>query len=456
MLEDERRHIELVNQAFCDLFRIPAPPGTLLGMDCSSAAEQSKALFADPERFVQRVTDILAAGIAVDGELIEMADGTVVERDYVPIVIDGERRGHLWKYRNVTERVRATRWRQMLLDSMMEGVIVVNKADGLILFANPTAERLFRFGAGQLIGHHIRTLVSERYADDPDFFTHAYAQAISATTEWPARRHDGSEFTIELQLTEFDAGDGGCFVGFIRDMSERQAVDQLKREFISTVSHELRTPLTSIRASLGLLDGGVAGQLSPDARELVGVANRSVVRLIGLINDILDLDRADGPVGLSLTRQAVPLDPIIQRATDAVGPLASEYGVTLETTPGQLVVLADATRVEQVVVNLLSNAVKFSPRGGTVSIQSRVRRGMTMIEVADRGPGVPPAFRSVIFEPFRQVTSADNRERGGSGLGLTISRAIVRQHGGTIGVEDRDGGGSIFWFTLPPASDPTP
>jgi signal transduction histidine kinase len=99
--------------------------------------------------------------------------------------------------------------------------------------------------------------------------------------------------------------------------------------------------------------------------------------------------------------------------------------------------------------------VKFSPEGGTIDIAAQVTGGFARIEVRDQGPGVPEGFEEKIFEPFRQVESSDARPRGGSGLGLAIARAIVREHGGAIGYEPRPGGGSIFWFTVPLAGDPS-
>lgn len=463
LLEDERRRIELVNQAFCDLFAIPAPPAALIGADCSQAAKQSAPLFADPAGFIAGVSALLAARLPVTGEVLTMADGRVLERDYIPIFIDDVYRGHLWKYRDISARVRdaqrqraESRWMQMVIDSMMEGLLMAREDNGIIEFANPFAERLFGYEPGAMVGRHVRELVGGAVVDDAEFLARAYAQAIGTTSEWVARRRDGSEFPLELQLTEFDPGEGRLLVGFVRDVSERQAVDRLKKEFVSTVSHELRTPLTSIRASLGLLDAGVAGPLNPEARELVTVANRSVIRLIGLINDILDLERAGGAEGLPLTRAAADLDAIVNRAADGVRGLAIEHGLHFDIRPSGLRVLADADRIEQVIVNLLSNAVKFSPMGESITVSCRPDGRMARVEVSDRGPGVPSAFRSAIFEPFCQAEGADNRDRGGSGLGLTISRAIVRQHGGDINLEERDGGGTIFWFTLPLATEHTP
>jgi signal transduction histidine kinase len=103
----------------------------------------------------------------------------------------------------------------------------------------------------------------------------------------------------------------------------------------------------------------------------------------------------------------------------------------------------------QVVVNLISNAVKFSPAGAAVEVRAEARGPTMRVEIRDRGPGVAREYRDVIFEPFRQAEATDSRQKGGTGLGLAICRAIVQQHEGQMGVDDRDGGGSVFWFTVP-------
>jgi PAS domain S-box-containing protein len=638
LLEDETRHMQLVNQAFCDMFGIPAPPEALIGMDCSQAAEQSKSLFRDPESFVAGVTALLAARSIRVGDVLRMADGRVVERDYIPVFFEDNYRGHLWKYRDVTvrareqarvdtlhavadglvdadnetavctrvlqalcaglgwqagtaflparqpawmtgpglagaeeglasvacvtadipadraelyqrltastmfqhddgligamwstghsswiddvmtfsgcarisqaraaqfgtivfvpirsgksvhgvlevaavgerpldvdvfqvlqeagdrlghvvERLRAQNlrrdqeaWTRTILDRMMEGLVVVSEQTGLIVGVNPMAERMFGFAAGTLIGHHIKNLLPDGSPrQDPTFLARAYERAINRTTEWEARRLDGSVFPMELQLTEFETGAGRVLVGFVRDLSERNAVERMKKQFVATVSHELRTPLTSVRGSLGLLATGALGALSPQAWEMVNLAERNVVRLVGLINDILDLERIESR-GLRIALVPIPLDPTLDRAADAVRSMAADHGINLSTVQSGLHVIADTERLVQVVVNLLSNAVKFSPMGGLVEVSAHALDGVAHVEVSDRGTGVPEEFREIIFEPFRQVESSDTRQRGGSGLGLAISRAIVKQHGGVMGYTPRDGGGSTFWFTLP-------
>jgi CheY-like chemotaxis protein/anti-sigma regulatory factor (Ser/Thr protein kinase) len=237
------------------------------------------------------------------------------------------------------------------------------------------------------------------------------------------------------------------------DVTERREVDRLKREFVSSISHELRTPLTSIRGSLGLLAGGVLGPLPADAAEIVAVAERNVVRLIGLINDILDLERLEGG---RLEMELAPAEsgPIVTRALEAVQSFANESGVTLAAAASPVRVRADADRIVQVLVNLVSNAVKFSPPGGTVKVKIVSGPAMAEFRVEDQGRGVPPALREAIFERYRQVEASDSRSKGGAGLGLAICKSIVEQHGGAIGVRDAEasGTGSMFWFQVPLAA----
>jgi signal transduction histidine kinase len=224
-------------------------------------------------------------------------------------------------------------------------------------------------------------------------------------------------------------------------------VERVKDGFLSTVSHELRTPLTSIRGSLGLLASGAIGALSDEVVEVVAIAERNAVRLIALINDILDLERLQtGTIELQFAQ--VPVASVLRRAMESLPSLGQMQGITVEAPEVPSMMWADADRIVQVLVNLLSNAVKFSRPGGVVTIGVEVREGWVEFRVTDRGRGVPMAHRETIFERFRQVETSDAREKGGTGLGLAICKSIVEQHGGTIGVESEEGRGSTFWFRV--------
>ena len=225
-----------------------------------------------------------------------------------------------------------------------------------------------------------------------------------------------------------------------------EEVEQLKKGFLSTVSHELRTPLTSIRGSLGLLASGAAGPLSDQVVEIVALAERNAIRLMALIEDILDLERLEtGKIELQITQ--VPIASILRRAMESLAAFGAQ-GVRVEAPTVSSSIHGDADRIVQVLVNLLSNAVKFSPPGGVVTIAVTADGKWTEFRVTDHGRGVPAVHRRAIFERFRQVDPSDAREKGGAGLGLAICKSIVEQHGGSIGVESEEGAGSAFWFRL--------
>jgi signal transduction histidine kinase len=231
-------------------------------------------------------------------------------------------------------------------------------------------------------------------------------------------------------------------------LSEGREVERLKREIVSTVSHELRTPLASIRGSLGLLAGGVLGQLPPEAADVVAVAERNALRLVKLTNDILDLEKLDtGRIELRL--EDVSLSSVFDRSVEAVRSFADQEAIAIEVEPTAAEVRADGDRLVQVIVNFLSNAVKFSRRGGAVRLSSVEEEGSIEVRVSDQGRGIPDAWREAVFERFRQVEASDARQKGGSGLGLAICKAIIEQHGGSVGVDSEEGRGSVFWFRLP-------
>jgi PAS domain S-box-containing protein len=350
---------------------------------------------------------------------------------------------------HAAEALRASEARtRAVVDHLMEGLVIVDET-AIIRAVNPAAERIFGYAAAELLGRPLAVLVPESAsAEASSFLREALRRALGRITEWEGRRKSGEIFPFELSLFEFRTPEGRRFGGSVRDVSESREIERLKKEFVATVSHELRTPLTSIRGSLGLLAGGVLGKLPPEAVEVVAVAERNVIRLVRLINDILDLERLDtGRIEMHF--ETLTLAFVFERSLEAVQALADQAGVPLEsaTPPGS--VWGDGDRLVQVLVNLLSNAVKFSPRGSVVRLSASEAGGFAEVRVTDQGRGIPGSFREAIFERFRQVEASDARQKGGSGLGLAICKAIIEQHGGSIGVESEEGRGSVFWIKLP-------
>jgi len=234
-----------------------------------------------------------------------------------------------------------------------------------------------------------------------------------------------------------------------RALREQQRLNSAYGEFLATVSHELRTPLTSIRGSLELAQGGAGGELSPEVKELIDVAVSNTKRLGRLVDDVLDLQKID--VGhLELQRTSCDLRRVLRETVEANRGYAEAFGIALalEEPAAPLIATADPDRIVQVLTNLISNAVKFSPAHGEVRIWGEARaKSAVRVWVADRGPGIPPELRDRVFERFAQARGPHPVK--GTGLGLSIARAIVEQHGGSIGFETDPDRGTKFYFELP-------
>jgi signal transduction histidine kinase/ActR/RegA family two-component response regulator len=239
------------------------------------------------------------------------------------------------------------------------------------------------------------------------------------------------------------------FAGSHRDVTDRIEAEKRVSEFYSTVSHELRTPLTSIRGSLGLIEGGLSGEVSEKTMRFVQIARIECDRLIRLINEILDLRKIEaGKLELRLSH--VRPEMVLKKVRQGMQGVADGAKVSLNLDV-QLcdLLLADEDRVIQILTNLVSNAIKFSPEKSEVRIEATKRGNFCHFAVIDRGRGIPEDQMHRLFGKFQQVDSSDSRLKGGTGLGLAISKAIVEQHGGTIGVESTPDKGSLFWFEIP-------
>lgn len=224
-----------------------------------------------------------------------------------------------------------------------------------------------------------------------------------------------------------------------------RAAARTEKDFVAVVGHELRTPLTSVHSSLELLSSGLAGVVPSPAGDLVDIAVKNTERLVRLINDLLDLSRAQrGELHLRL--EDVALDDVVAQAVNAVAGTAERSGIPVVATPSDVSVRGDADRLVQVVTNLLGNAVSLSPSGEAVEVRCESNDSHARIHVVDRGPGLPNEQLDQIFEPFVQVERTGRR---GAGLGLAITRGIVESHGGTVSARSTPGAGATFTVSLP-------
>jgi len=229
-----------------------------------------------------------------------------------------------------------------------------------------------------------------------------------------------------------------------------KSLDRMKSDFVAAVSHETRTPLTSVKGALELLSDERYFQNNDQQTKLLTIAHANAERMLLLINDILDFSKLES-ASLSMTIERQRLEPVIEQAAHNLRLLIEERRIHLEIQlPGDLPdVLVDAHRIAQVLTNLLSNAIKFSPANGQIQVSARAHEDGIVIEVRDHGDGIAPRDLPKLFRKFQQIDSSSTRRAGGTGLGLVISKGIVEQHGGQIGVTSELGKGSAFWFTVP-------
>ncbi|MEZ5715143.1 MAG: ATP-binding protein [Paracoccaceae bacterium] len=224
---------------------------------------------------------------------------------------------------------------------------------------------------------------------------------------------------------------------------------KVKSDFVSTVSHELRTPLTSIKGALDLINSGAMGAVPEGQAKLLDIAGRNSERLEQLINDVLDFQRMESDRGFRAF-EPVAVDALLQEAVEANSGFADKHKVrlVLADCPVDAEVLGDERRLMQVLTNLISNAVKFSEPGGTVEVRAERLDENIRFQVRDTGIGIPAGARDKVFGHFTQVDSSDQRRKGGSGLGMSISQQIVEGHGGSIDYVSELGKGSTFFFLL--------
>jgi signal transduction histidine kinase len=196
-----------------------------------------------------------------------------------------------------------------------------------------------------------------------------------------------------------------------------------------------------------------AGEMAPESRKFFDIAYRNAARLSGLVDSILDLERVEKGLH-DFSYGAVLVSEFLARAVElnSAYTMRLSVGLTLDECPADIYLWADADRLMQVVTNLISNAAKFSPHGEMVRVSAEATDLDVRILVKDRGPGVPPEFRSRIFQRFAQADSLDRRQRMGSGLGLSISKALMERMSGDITFESKPGEGTVFYLTLPRAN----
>ena len=336
---------------------------------------------------------------------------------------------------------------QALFNSMVEGVLLLD-GDARVRLVNQALERLFGL-TGDIRGRTIMEALR----------LHELAELVSRV------RVEGQVLGLELELPGLDqrsvqvnatalldrAGNQQGMILVFHDLTRLKQLENTRQEFVANVSHELRTPLSMIKGYVETLIHGAKDDPNVATRFLQTI-EKHADRLTYLIEDLLTISRLEsGQIVMNI--QKVDLRPLVDDVLNDLQSRAAEKKVNLENQAADdLVVRADAERIQQVLFNLVDNAIKYGRVEGRVWIKTRVApERMIEVSVCDNGPGIPPDSIDRVFERFYRVDKARSREQGGTGLGLSIVKHIVQSHGGEVWAESQLEQGTTFFFTLPPA-----
>lgn len=455
LLENARREVLLSNPVFCELFGVPVPPEALIGSNCEDSAAAAAALFQDPEAFLAGVARHLERGEQQLGEVLALADGRFYERDFIPIAFEGQRIGQLWVYRDVSAMISAAREREILArfpDENPNPVLRISP-DGLVLYANAPAQYLLCYlgncdltGTQRLDGEMAELLQS----------------CLSARATVQREILFGRRW---YQMNWTPCFDAEVYVNvYATDITERRAAEAealhardealsssaAKSEFLAMMSHEIRTPLNAV---LGMLQMLAQTPLQPEQERYLESSRKAGDNLLALINNLLDFSRLEAGQ-IELPQDAVDIAGLVADCLSVFELRARRQGLTLSSRlpDGLPLLTGDVQRLGQLLSILIDNALKFTERGEIcVELISLTALSATETElywcVSDTGIGVPADKQALIFERFRQVDSSNTRRYGGSGLGLSIARELVKLFGGRLWLESEPGKGSRFYFT---------
>ncbi|MHB8780588.1 MAG: PAS domain-containing sensor histidine kinase [Candidatus Geothermincolia bacterium] len=351
---------------------------------------------------------------------------------------------------------RSEEYYRMIFNRTSDAIFVTDRAEH-ILDVNPAAVRMYGYTREEFLALHPSRLSTPETRETRRDRLNAIWKETGLQIATPQRRKDGSEFFVEYEATHVTHEGREALLSVVHDVTERELHEreltersrQLS-EFLSIAAHELGIPVTIMKGYAQTLERHI-GKLSPEiVQNIVNSIDSSADRLEQLVQELLDVSRIESgrfPFSMRPVR-------LKELAHDAVRQIQMRVtGHVFQTNvDGELECAADPARCVQALLVLLDNATRYAPRGSMVEVHAEPEGEMAMVSVHDRGVGVPYEDRERIFEPFFRGEQHDHHSTTGLGLGLFVASEIVEGHGGRIGHEPRDGGGSVFRFSLPLAS----
>jgi len=347
------------------------------------------------------------------------------------------------KLKDTLERLEEERARlETTFGGMTEGVLLTD-ARGDILHLNPAFQEMFSL-QGKVEGRSALEVLASVASDDA--IQEVIRTGKSAEREITFEKPKGRVFQVHFSPMRRDGKLFGV-VSVFHDLTEIRRLEQVRRDFIANLSHELKTPLTAIR---GFSETLLEEENPEESKKHLEVIFRHATDLSHLMENLLNLSKIESGKEEVLS-ESIAVKPFMERLLERFSAQARVKRIEIlnEIPENAPPVVADPTKLNQILTNLVDNAIKYTPEGGKIWIHSRVLPEAHQLEVEDTGPGIPKEDRERIFERFYRVDKARSRDTGGAGLGLAIVKHLVELHGGRISVESGSGKGSCFRVSFP-------
>lgn len=467
LLEDEDCNIIFTNTKFCELFNISDAPEELKGLHCSVRMEQFKTLFEKPDQFMSRMQSIVHDRREVIAEELKMTDGTILERDYIPIFEKENYKGHLWTYRDVTlqrnysKNLEAEKQKYSNIIANMHLGLIETNSNNKIVFVNQSFIDITEYSEDELLGKSaIELLIAEREQDLVKGIASQTRSGESNSHEIQIKTKSGKLKSVMISSAPNYNSHGVITgtIGVILDITDTKNLQEQKeallknleisnndlQEYAHIVSHDLKSPLRSIFALVAWIKEDNQEHLSPNSLDNIGLIESTLEKMEQLISDILNYSSVTAE---AIEDKPVDLNGIIK---DLQQILFVPKHIQIKVLNPLPVIHGDQTRLQQLFQNLLSNAIRYIDKEvGHVIIDVIEKPSHYQFSIEDNGIGIEEEYHDKIFKIFHSLS--DTKES--SGIGLSIVKKIVDLYKGDIWLESSLGKGTTFYFTLKKRDD---
>lgn len=463
LLEDENRKIVVVNNKFCSMFKIPSEPEQMIGVDCAQAAQSSKHFFKNSDKFIERIDEILKNKEKVIAEEIELIDGSVLERSFLPIYKDGNYAGHLWSYDDVTikkrykESIEAERQKYSnIIANMNMGLLEVDVND-TVLFANQSFCDMSGYSLLDLLGNKAsEILMDEKEKQIIKNKNSERTQGVSDSYEITTKSKEGDtkhwlisgapNYNLKGELI----GSIGIHLDITKqknlELQKEQLLKKLEKqneqlnEYAQIVSHDLKSPLRSIHSLITWIKEDNSKEFSEETYQYLNIIESKVEKMDHLIHGILTYSKVDTE---ETSVEPIDLNEVISNCIKIIH-IPENTNVTIDNKLP--IIRADKFRMQQLFQNLISNAVNYIDKPeGLVSVGYSEDEENYLFYIKDNGPGIAKENQEKIFKIFQSFTQHESS----TGIGLSIVKRIVDNYRGSISIESELTKGTTFFIKLP-------